>query len=96
MVKKIKLKENNVIAADGANSAIRQSLNLGFEGVTYPEWFVQATTPFEFRDYIPNLSLINYVSDSNEWFVLLRVVGNWRCLFPSKRRRKTRRCNFRG
>ena len=81
---KNKIKGKYAIAADGANSAIRQSLNLGFEGVTYPEWFVQATTPFEFRDYIPNLSLINYVSDSNEWFVLLRVVGNWRCLFPSR------------
>ncbi len=79
-----KIKGRYVIAADGANSAIRIGLGLNFEGVTYPEWFVQATTPFEFRDYIHNLSLINYVSDSDEWFVLLRVVGLWRCLFPSR------------
>jgi len=73
-----------LIGADGASSTVRQSLNLSFDGVTYPEWFVQATTAFEFRDHIPHLSLINYVSDSNEWFVLLRVVGHWRCLFPSR------------
>ena len=73
-----------LIGADGANSAVRQTLGLGFDGVTYPEWFVQGTTTFEFRDHIPHLSLINYVSDSNEWFVLLRVVGQWRALFPSR------------
>ena len=33
---------------------------------------------------MPNLSLINYVSDSDEWFVLLRVIGKWRALFPSR------------
>jgi len=73
-----------LIGADGSNSAVRQTLGLGFDGVTYPEWFVQGTTTFEFRDHIPYLSLINYVSDSNEWFVLLRVVGQWRALFPSR------------
>jgi 3-(3-hydroxy-phenyl)propionate hydroxylase len=80
----VKVRGRYLIGADGASSTVRQTLNLGFDGVTYPEWFVQATTTFEFRDYIPNMSLINYVSDSDEWFVLLRVVGHWRALFPSR------------
>lgn len=78
------VKGRYLIGADGASSVVRITLNIGFDGVTYPEWFVQATTSFEFRDYLPDLSLINYVTDSDEWFVLLRVIGKWRALFPSR------------
>ncbi len=81
---KLTVRGRYLIGADGASSAVRIKLGIGFEGVTYPEWFVQGTTTFEFRDYMPNLSLINYVSDSDEWFVLLRVIGKWRALFPSR------------
>ncbi len=81
---KLTVRGRYLIGADGASSAVRIKLGIGFEGVTYPEWFVQGTTSFEFRDYMPNLSLINYVSDSDEWFVLLRVIGKWRALFPSR------------
>jgi 3-(3-hydroxy-phenyl)propionate hydroxylase len=80
----VTVKGRYLIGADGASSAVRTTLDVGFDGVTYPEWFVQATTPFEFRDYLPDLSLINYVTDSEEWFVLLRVIGKWRALFPSR------------
>jgi len=80
----VTVKGRYLISADGASSVVRITLDIGFGGVTYPEWFVQATTSFEFRDYLPDLSLINYVTDSDEWFVLLRVIGKWRALFPSR------------
>ena len=73
-----------LIGADGASSAVRIDLDIGFEGVTYPELFIQASTPFEFREHIPNMSLINYISDADEWFVLLRVPDLWRALFPTR------------
>ncbi len=73
-----------LIGADGASSAVRIDLDIGFEGVTYPELFIQASTPFEFREHIPNMSLINYMSDAEEWFVLLRVPDLWRALFPTR------------
>lgn len=72
-----------LIGADGAWSAVRQSLGIAFEGFTYPERFLVVSTDFEFADHLPHLSYVNYVSDPNEWCVLLRVPLLWRVLFPT-------------
>ena len=73
---------NILIAADGADSAVRKSLAIEFEGFTIPEKFWVITTPFHFEDHMENLSEINYVSDPSEWLVLLRNKNYWRVLFP--------------
>ena len=72
-----------LIAADGASSAIRKSLEIPFEGFTYPERFLLVSTPYEFRDVMPDLNLSNYFSDPEEWLVMLRVQDFWRILFPT-------------
>ena len=72
-----------LIGADGAWSAVRQSLGIEFEGFTYPERFLVVSTEFEFADHFPGLSYVNYVSDPQEWCVLLRVPTLWRVLFPT-------------
>src|SRR5690606_22803002 len=72
-----------VIAADGARSAIRKALGIAFEGFTFPERFLVVSTPFEFAEPLPRLSLINYISDPEEWLVLLRVKEFWRVLLPT-------------
>ena len=71
-----------VIAADGAGSNVRKSLDLGFDGMTYEERYVIASTPFELADHLPDLAYVNYISDSDEWLVLLRTVDLWRAMFP--------------
>ena len=73
-----------LIGADGAWSAVRQSLGIEFEGFTYPERFLVVSTDFEFADHFPKLSYVNYVSDPQEWCVLLRVPSLWRVLFPTR------------
>jgi len=73
-----------LIGADGAWSSVRQSLNIEFEGFTYPERFLVLSTDFEFADHLPKLSYVNYVSDPQEWCVLLRVPSLWRVLFPTR------------
>ncbi len=73
-----------LIGADGAWSSVRQSLGIEFEGFTYPERFLVISTDFEFADHFPKLSYVNYVSDPNEWCVLLRVPSLWRVLFPTR------------
>jgi 3-(3-hydroxy-phenyl)propionate hydroxylase len=72
-----------LIAADGGNSIIRKWLNVEFEGFTYPEKFLTLSTKLELKDYIDNLAYVNYVSDPEEWLVLLRVPSVWRILVPA-------------
>ena len=72
-----------LIGADGAWSAVRQALGIEFEGFTYPERFLVVSTEFEFADHFAKLSYVNYVSDPQEWCVLLRVPTLWRVLFPT-------------
>jgi 3-(3-hydroxy-phenyl)propionate hydroxylase len=72
-----------VIAADGAHSAVRQSLGVEFEGFTYPELFLIASTAFPFEAALPGIAFVNYIADPFEWLVLLRVPDLWRVLVPA-------------
>ena len=72
-----------VIGADGANSQVRQSLGIEYEGLTFPELFLSISTTYEYKDAWPDLTYVNYIADPEEWLVLLRVVDAWRVLFPT-------------
>ncbi len=72
-----------LIAADGANSRIRQASGTLFEGLTYPERFLVVSTRFPFEDHMEELSWVNYVSDPEEWCVMLKTVDLWRVQFPT-------------
>src|SRR5215216_688835 len=72
-----------VIAADGARSAVRRALGVEFDGFTYPELFLIASTDFKFEDTLTDIAYVNYIADPNEWLVLLRVPELWRVLVPA-------------
>jgi len=72
-----------VIGAEGANSMVRQSSGLEYGGFTYPEKFLVASTPYPIDKFFPGLAGVNYVSDPDEWCVLLRCNNLWRVLFPT-------------
>ena len=72
-----------VVAADGAHSSVRQSLAIEFEGFTYPELFLIASTDFPFENTLTGIAYVNYIADPFEWLVLLRVPGLWRVLVPA-------------
>ncbi|WP_342131209.1 FAD-dependent oxidoreductase [Hydrogenophaga sp. OTU3427] len=78
------LRGDYLVGADGAWSAVRQHSGIAFDGFTYPERFLVVSTDFEFADHLPRLSYVNYVSDPDEWCVLLRVPTLWRVLFPTR------------
>ncbi|MCW1401846.1 FAD-dependent monooxygenase [Novosphingobium sp. MW5] len=78
-----KLRCDYLIAADGANSIVRKWLGIEFDGFTYPERFLCLSTEYELADHLPNLAYVNYVSDPQEWLVLLRVPSVWRVLVPT-------------
>ncbi len=72
-----------LIGADGARSVVRSQLGLTFEGHTFPETTVLATTTFPFHEHIPNLSFINYCWKDSGTFSLLRLRDLWRAsLYP--------------
>lgn len=77
-----KYQADYLIAADGANSIIRKWLGVEFAGFTYPEKFLTLSTTAPLEDYFQNLSYVNYISDPEEWLVLLRVPSVWRVLVP--------------
>jgi 3-(3-hydroxy-phenyl)propionate hydroxylase len=72
-----------LIGADGANSLVRKWLDVDFDGFTYPEKFLCLSTAQRIDEEIPNLAYVNYVSDPEEWLVLLRVPTLWRVLVPA-------------
>lgn len=72
-----------VVGCDGANSFVRKRLGIDLEGFTYPEKFLCLSTPEPIENYLPNLAHVNYVSDDDEWLVLLRVPSLWRVLVPA-------------
>jgi 3-(3-hydroxy-phenyl)propionate hydroxylase len=72
-----------VVAADGARSAVRRSLGVEFEGFTYAELFLIASTDFPFEKTLTDIAYVNYIADPFEWLVLLRVPQLWRVLVPA-------------
>ena len=72
-----------LIGADGASSFVRKLLGIEFTGFTYPEKFLCMTTKEPLEQYLPNLAAVNYVSDPDEWMVILKVPSMWRVLIPA-------------
>lgn len=72
-----------LIGADGAKSVVRKCIGTGFDGFTYEEKFVSMSTTFPIDETITDLSYVNYISDPDEWLVLLRVPSVWRVLVPA-------------
>lgn len=72
-----------LIGADGARSAVRKSTGVSFPGLTIPEIFLSLSTPFRYDLAIQGLADISYISDPEEWLVLLRTPTLWRVLFPT-------------
>ncbi|KIN64094.1 FAD binding domain protein [Sulfitobacter noctilucicola] len=72
-----------LIGADGARSTVRKSTGVEFPGLTIPEIFLSLSTPFRYDEAIEGLADICYISDPEEWLVLLRTPTLWRVLFPT-------------
>jgi 3-(3-hydroxy-phenyl)propionate hydroxylase len=71
-----------LIGADGIGSVVRQAIGADFNGITIPELFLTLSTTYDFRQTMPDLSNISYLSDPREWYVLIRTARVWRALFP--------------
>lgn len=77
------IRADYLIGADGANSTVRKWTGTQFEGFTYPERFLTLSTRYPLEQHFDGLAKVNYVSDHDEWCVLLRVPEFWRVLVPT-------------
>lgn len=73
-----KLRARFLIGADGSRSTVRDALGLPFEGETYPETTLLATTSVQFNEHLEGLSNVSYCWKAGGNFALLRVPGRWR------------------
>lgn len=73
-----------LVGSDGASSNVRKGAGIGFGGFTYDEKFLVVSTEFAFEDVFDNLAWVNYVSDPDEWCVILRTEKLWRVLIPTQ------------
>ena len=71
-----------LVGADGIGSVVRHAIGAEFDGITIPELFLTLSTAYDFRETMPDLSNISYLSDPREWYVLIRTARVWRALFP--------------
>jgi 3-(3-hydroxy-phenyl)propionate hydroxylase len=80
-----RLEASWLIAADGGRSAIRKRLAVEFEGFTWPEQFLVASTRHDFAQH--GFTMNAYVADPVEWAAVFKMPddgppGLWRAAFP--------------
>lgn len=74
-----------LVGADGGRSTVRKCTDVGFDGFTWDERFVVASTTY---DYAPHGYAMNaYVADPEEWATIFKMPdegppGIWRVIFP--------------
>ena len=71
-----------VVGADGIGSTVRHGIGAAFDGITIPELYLSLSTTYDFREAMPDVANICYLSDPQEWYVLIRTARVWRALFP--------------
>jgi 2-polyprenyl-6-methoxyphenol hydroxylase-like FAD-dependent oxidoreductase len=73
-----RLRARWLVGADGARSATRKLVGAAFDGETYPETTLLATTRFPFEEHLEGLSNVTYCWKDGGNFSLLKVPGRWR------------------
>jgi 3-(3-hydroxy-phenyl)propionate hydroxylase len=80
------LRGRYLVGADGGRSAVRQTMDVAFEGFTWPERFLVAGTEYDLapHGYTPNA----YIADPVDWSAIFKMPGEsprglWRILFPT-------------
>ena len=67
-----------LIAADGASSQVRKSLDLSFDGTVFPKTSITLVMEHPFEEDIPSLLGVNYVWLPDRHYSLMRLRDTWR------------------
>jgi 3-(3-hydroxy-phenyl)propionate hydroxylase len=79
------LRASWLIGADGGRSTVRKVLDVEFEGFTWPEQFVVASTHYDYAQH--GFAMNSYISDPVNWAAVFKMPhegppGIWRAVFP--------------
>ena len=74
-----------LVGADGGRSTVRRRMGVGFDGYTWPERFVVASTQHDFSPH--GYTMNAYVADPEEWVAMFKMPddgppGIWRVIWP--------------
>jgi 3-(3-hydroxy-phenyl)propionate hydroxylase len=74
-----------LVGADGGRSVVRKCMGVAFDGYTWPERFVVASTAYDFAPH--GYTMNAYVADPEEWSAMFKMPGDgppgmWRVLWP--------------
>jgi 3-(3-hydroxy-phenyl)propionate hydroxylase len=74
-----------LVGADGGRSTVRRCTDVGFDGFTWDERFVVASTTYDYAFH--GYTLNAYLADPEEWAALFKMPdegppGIWRVIFP--------------
>jgi len=74
-----------LVGADGGRSTVRKCMGVAFDGYTWPERFVVASTSDDFQAH--GYTLNAYVADPVTWYAMFKMPGDgppgmWRVLWP--------------
>jgi 3-(3-hydroxy-phenyl)propionate hydroxylase len=80
-----RIEASYVVGADGARSAVRQSMDVAFEGFTWPERFLVVGIEHDLAPY--GFTANAYIADPKDWGAIFKMPGEtpkglWRILFP--------------
>jgi 3-(3-hydroxy-phenyl)propionate hydroxylase len=75
-----------LVGADGTHSAVRDSMEVEFEGFTWDEGFLIVSTTYDFEPH--GFAKATYIADPVEWVMLFKVPGFnppplWRIALPT-------------
>ncbi len=75
-----------LIGADGGRSTVRKTLGVEFEGFTWPEQFLVASTHYDFAQH--GFAMNSYISDPVHWAAVFKMPhtgpgGIWRAACPA-------------
>ena len=60
-----------LVGADGARSGVRAALGLGFDGITWPEWFVATDVAYDFAAH--GYAKATFIVDPVHWAVIVQI-----------------------
>jgi 3-(3-hydroxy-phenyl)propionate hydroxylase len=78
------VKGRYLIGADGSASAVRETLGMILDGETYEDRFLLVGTDLDYNPIFPEVGLVAYIYDPEEWVIIMHLPDVVRTVFRLK------------